>query len=282
MHYDILIHHQPQWEPNSWYIYMDIYGYTWIHTYKYIFIQYFVRNWPWYRLRGLHIRITWFSLYGIRIPLFSLYGIHMPLFSYMVILPIVVGGALLWAAMDSPLSQGPLLWRHNDMTVIVTPDTRGRERDTRQRLDNANARRFYRLSIDKFFVGFNAICYTFLRNNLIYIEGRNCRLSRVPGLFNKCLGLRHSDTLSSRWLGWRRHAHVAKPFFGKSLDLWFQSFTIVVLTIYTAWLRDTVRPGRWLPSGRLPVFLFYIYIYVYLLPYSFVPCGICINQSALV
>ena len=105
------------------------------------FIQYFARNWPWYSLRGLHIRITWFSLYGIRIPLFSLYDIHMPSFPYMVILPIVLGVALLWAAMDSPLSQGPLLWRHNDMTVIVSPDTRGRERDTRQRLDNANARR---------------------------------------------------------------------------------------------------------------------------------------------
>ena len=25
------------------------------------FIQYFARNWPWYSLRGLHIRITWFS-----------------------------------------------------------------------------------------------------------------------------------------------------------------------------------------------------------------------------
>ena len=24
-------------------------------------IQYFARNWPWYSLRGLHIRITWFS-----------------------------------------------------------------------------------------------------------------------------------------------------------------------------------------------------------------------------
>ena len=107
----------------------------------YFFIQYFARNWPWYSLRGLHIRITWFSLYGIRIPLFSLYGIHMPLLPYMVILPIVLGVALLWVAMDSPLSQGPLLWRHNVMTVIVSPYTRGRERDTRQRLDNANARR---------------------------------------------------------------------------------------------------------------------------------------------
>ena len=61
-----------------------------------ILIQYFAPNWPWYSLRGLHIRITWFSLYGIRIPLFSLYGIQMPLLPYMVIQPIVLGMALLW------------------------------------------------------------------------------------------------------------------------------------------------------------------------------------------
>ena len=71
----------------------------------------------------------------------SLYGIHMPLLPYMVIQSIVLGMALLWAAIDSALSQGPLLWRHNDMTVIVSRNTRGRERDTRQRLNNANARR---------------------------------------------------------------------------------------------------------------------------------------------
>ena len=71
----------------------------------------------------------------------SLYGIHMPLLPYMVIQPIVLGMVLLWAAMDSSLSQGPLLWRHNDMTVIVSRNTRGPERDTQQRLDNANARR---------------------------------------------------------------------------------------------------------------------------------------------
>ena len=106
----------------------------------FLFIQYFARNWPWYSLRGLHIRITWFSSYGIGIPLFSLYGIHFPLLPYMVIHPIVLGMALLWAAMDSSLSQGPLLWRHNDLTVIVSRNTRGRERDTQQRLDNANAR----------------------------------------------------------------------------------------------------------------------------------------------
>ena len=107
------------------------------------------RNWPWYSLRGVHIRITWFSLYGIRMSLFSLYGVRMPLFHYMVIQPIVLGMALLWAAMDSVLSQVPLLWRQNDMTVIVSRNTRGRERDT----DNALTTRIlgdYKLSIDRF------------------------------------------------------------------------------------------------------------------------------------
>ena len=184
-----------------------------IYMIGWIFIQYFALNWPWYSLRGLHIRITWFSLYGIRIPLFSLYGIHMPHLPYMVIQPIVLGMALLWVAMDSSLSQGPLLWRHNDMTVIVSRNTRGRERDTQQRLDNANARRLQTVNrIDRFFVWFNTICYAFLRNNPIYIEGRNCSFSTVPVLFNKCSGLRPSDTLLSWWLGWRRHARVGKPF----------------------------------------------------------------------
>ena len=31
---------------------------------------------------------------------------------------IVLDRALLWAAMDAALSQGPLLWRHNDKTII--------------------------------------------------------------------------------------------------------------------------------------------------------------------
>ena len=110
------------------------------------FIQYIAQNWPWYSLRGLHIRITCFSLYGIRLSLFSLYGIHMPLFPYMVIQPIVLGVALLWAAMDSPLSQGPLLWHHNDMTVIVSQNTHWCEWDTWQRLDNANVRRLQTFS----------------------------------------------------------------------------------------------------------------------------------------
>ena len=52
-----------------------------------------------------------------------------------------------------------------------------------------------------------------------YIGGCNCSFITVPVLFNKCSGLRPSDTLSSWGLGWRRHARVGEPFFGKSLDL---------------------------------------------------------------
>ena len=51
------------------------------------------------------------------------------------------------------------------------------------------------------------------------LRGAIVVFTTVPVLFNKCSGLRPSDTLSSRWLGWRRHAHVGKSFFGKSLDL---------------------------------------------------------------
>ena len=55
----------------------------------------------------------------------------------------------------------------------------------------------------------------------IYIEGHNCSSCTVPVLFNKCSGLRPSVARSPYWwwFGWRRHARVGKPFFGKSLDL---------------------------------------------------------------
>ena len=59
----------------------------------------------------------------------------------MYIFFIVMDRALLWTAIDTELSQEPPLWRHNDKTVTVLPNTRGRERDTRQRLDNVTARR---------------------------------------------------------------------------------------------------------------------------------------------
>ena len=108
-----------------------------------------------------------------------------------------------------------------------------------------------RPSIDRFFVGFNAIYYVFLRNNPIYIEGRNCSFDTVPVLFNKCEGLRPSDSLSSWWRGLRRHVRVGKAFFGKSLDLSFQSFTLVLLTIYLYWIKGILR-SYVIRSGRHP------------------------------
>ena len=184
----------------------------------YLFIQYFVRNWPWYSLRGLHIHITWFSLYGIRIPLFSLYGIHMPLLPYMAIQPIVLGMALLWAALHCHRD------RYCDVTNIWPLLFHGIRADVSETPSNALTTGMhggYRPSIDIFFVVFNASCYAFLRNNPIYIEGRNRSFSTVPVLFNKYSGLRPLDTLSSWGLGWRRHARVGNPFCGtcKSLDL---------------------------------------------------------------
>ena len=204
--------------PYTWYACM---AWAWAHGrygYSLKFIQYFACNWPRHSLRGLHTRITYLIWYPYSLvfliwypyALVSLYGntahcsgcdVAMDCYGLSIVLRTAI-----------------VTSQWYDMTVIVSRNTRRRERDTRQRLDKANAWRL-QTYIGRFFVWFNAICYTFLRNNLIYIEGRNCRLSTVPGLFNKCSGLRPSDTLPSQWFGWRHHARVGKPFFGNSLDL---------------------------------------------------------------
>ena len=59
---------------------------------------------------------------------------------------IVLDTALLWAAMDAALSQGPLLWRHNNKTIIVSWNAHGPEGEPRH--GNCG------LSIDLLFVGF--------------------------------------------------------------------------------------------------------------------------------
>ena len=50
---------------------------------------------------------------------------------------------------------------------------------------------------------FNAIYCTLLWNNSIYIIRRNYRVEKVFMVLIKCMGLRPSVTLSSRWHGWR-------------------------------------------------------------------------------
>ena len=117
------------------------YWWIWIHIFTcvFTFIQYIAINWPWYSLRGLHIRITWFSLNGIRFSSFSYVVSIFPCFPYMVMLlkhlnvkTIVLERTLLWAAMDTALSHGPLLWRHNDTTAIVSWNTSGPKREPRR------------------------------------------------------------------------------------------------------------------------------------------------------
>ena len=125
----------------------------------------------------------------------------MTLLPCMAIQPIVLGMALLWVAMDSSLSQGPQLWRHNDMPLLF----HGVRADLSETPNNALTTRMhgdYRPSIDRFFVGFNAICCPFLINNPIYIEGRNCSFSTVTVLFTKCSGLRpFFGILAQSWFG---------------------------------------------------------------------------------
>ena len=125
---------------------------------------------------------TGFSLYGIHMPLFSSYGIHMPLFPYMVIQSIVLGMALLWT-LHCPKDS------YCDLTMIWPFLFHGIRVAVSKTSDNALSTQMhgdYRLSIDRIFVGFIAICSTFLLNNPIYIEGHNCwlrsqRLRRTCG-----------------------------------------------------------------------------------------------------
>ena len=97
---------------------------------------------------------------------------------------------------------------------------------------------------------FKLIYCMFPLNNSICIIGRNCRSGGVIGVFSKCSGLRPSDTWSSCWLAWRRHANSGKQLFVKSYDLSLQSVTVVI-SIYVClyWIKGIVcsyviRSGR--------------------------------------
>ena len=171
-------------------------------------------------------------------------------FSYMVMLPkhlnvkaIVLDKALLWAAMDSALFHEPLLWRHNDKTLIVSWNTRGPER---------KPRRGDRGKSINYLLDFNAICSICPWNNSLYIIGHNCRLGIVIGIFNKYSGLRSSDALSSWWLGLRRHPRMGKQLFTKSYDLSFQSVTVVVSAYACLYWIKGILCGYAIWTGRHP------------------------------
>ena len=106
------------------------------------------------------------------------------------------------------------------------------------------------IAVNRIVIGWisDPIWCIFLWNITIYMTGRKSRIGEVLGVFNKCWGLWPLDTLSSWGLGWRHHACTAKTFFVESLDLSFQSTTIVALAYMfvldkrnTLWLRNAVR-----------------------------------------
>ena len=164
------------------------------------------RIWPWYSLRGQHIRITWFSLYGI----------YITWFSYMVMMKTFKckrhcsGCDVAMGCYGRSIVPGALLWRHNNMAVFVPLNMRGPERGTYQ-----SSSIFHLLDFD------NIRCI-FLLNNPIYIISLNCKVGLVFVVVNKCSGLRPWVTLSSRWHGWC-HARRGKQSFVKSFDLLFQT-----------------------------------------------------------
>ena len=123
-----------------------------------------------------------------------------------------------------------LLWtlhcpndHYYDVTMIWPLLSHGVHADVSETPDNALTTRMHGDYVDRFFVGFSAICYTFLTNNPIYIEERNCRLSTVPGSFDKCSGLRPSRTPLSSSAGDVMRGRVSQslviPPFHRGCDL---------------------------------------------------------------
>ena len=90
---------------------------------------------------------------------------------------IVLDRALLWAAMEAALSQRLPLWCHNDKTVIVSWNMHG--------LSGSPGTASVDPQSINLLLDFKVICWIFLWNNSIYVIGRNCRLGRVLGIFNK-------------------------------------------------------------------------------------------------
>ena len=196
-----------------------------------------MRNWRWYSLRDLYTPITCFSLYGIRIPppLFFLTW-----YPYSLVF-------LIWLRCPNIRTSRPFFLlgccygllltlhcpkgRYFDVTIIII----GRDcfMECARTWAGASARRLMNYSLD-----LKVICCVFLWNNSMYIVERNCWLGRAVGVFNKCSGLRPSDTLLIRWLGWHCHAHTGKQLSVILYDLSFQSGTAVIPKyVYLYWIK---------------------------------------------
>ena len=85
------------------------------------------------KLRLVCISVSFGFPYTVSISLGFPYIVSISLgFPFMVMLPrhsnvngILLDAALLWSAMDAALSQGMLLWCHNEMAIIVSRDMFG-------------------------------------------------------------------------------------------------------------------------------------------------------------
>ena len=196
------------------------------------------------------------TVYGVSISIslgFPYMVYAFPCFPYMVMLPeplnikaIVLDMALLWTL-------NCLKGCYCDITMIrwllfhgICIDLSGRPSTPIVDCQSIN-----------YLLDFKVICCVSPLNNSIYIIGCNCRLGRVLGVFNKCSGLRPSDTLSSCKLGWHRHALTGKQWFVKLYDLSFQSIVVDISThVCLYWIKGifcgyAIQSGR-LPSGCLP------------------------------
>ena len=100
----------------------------------------------------------------------------------------------------------------------------------------------------KYLLHIKVISCIFPWNNSIYITEHNCTFGRLLSVFNKCSGLRHSDTLSSYCFGLRRHTRKGKSAAGAYLrharrpltPLGMSAWPYRVITMYSYYIQIMV------------------------------------------
>ena len=78
---------------------------------------------------GFPYVISVFPCFPYMVSLFPCFPSLVMMHKLLKVKAILLDRALLWAAINAALSQGPLLWRHTDKTVIVSWNLRGPERE---------------------------------------------------------------------------------------------------------------------------------------------------------